>query len=205
MKLVSFFLLLTLLSITTIAKPAAAQETQTLLTGDISHGGFGSILFGVTSVNGQAAYLTGTRGAWSLRFSDGQTLHLGLAGYSTENGFNAVNWDRAEPGRPEMDLSYGGFETEYLNNSNSLIHYGAQLLIGAGTIRYTDRNIDLPDRSDSIFALQPGLNVHLNITSWFRLNGNVSYRIVNGTSLEGTDNRNLSGASAMIGLRFGQF
>lgn len=180
-----------------------AQQPETLLSGDIRHGGFGSLVFGVTSVNGQAAYLTGTRGAWSLRFADGQTLHIGLAGYSTENGFDAVNVNNAS--LPELDLHYGGFETEYLNNSNSLIHYGGQLLVGAGTVRYRDRVPDLAKRSDSIFTIQPGANIHLNITNWFRINGGVTYRLVNGSSLEGTSNSELSGFSAIIGLRFGWF
>jgi len=181
-----------------------AQQTETLFSGDVSHGGFGSPLFGVTSVNGEASYLRGTRGAWMLKFRDGHAINIGGGWYRTQSGFDAADWPAgSEP--PEMRTNYGGFELEYLNRSHKLIHYGAQVMIGGGTVQFRESDIDLDKRSDRYFALQPGLNLHMNITNWFRISGGVFYRVADGVSLEGTSNSDLSGASAILGLRFGKF
>lgn len=184
----------------------AAQQVETLVSEGVEHGGFGSLLYGVTSVNGEAAYLTGTRGAWMLKFRDGHALNIGLGGYRTRSGFNARPRRQTDDGEAwELQTNYGGLELEYLNRSHRLVHYGAQTTIGGGEVRYRNRN-RAPDRtSDSYFVLQPGVNVHLNVTQWFRMSGGLFYRYAGGVSLEGTSNSDLSGVSAAIALRFGKF
>ncbi len=183
---------------------AVAQQTETLIDGGVEHGGFGSLVYGVTFVNGEAAYLRGTRGAWVLSFRDGHSLNIGLGRYRTRSGFEAVDW--TEPGDvPELRTNYGGFEIEYLNRSHRLVHYGVQATIGSGTVRFRDRD-SAPDKSsDTYFAFQPGANVHLNVTEWFRISGGVFYRYAGGVNLEGTSNSDLSGPSVFFGLRFGSF
>jgi hypothetical protein len=184
---------------------SSAQQSETLVSSDVSHGGFGSILFGITSVNGEASYLRGTRGAWVLKFENGHSLNVGLGGYRTQTGFDAVSWPQGGTETPELRTNYGGFELEYLNRSNKLIHYGVQAMIGSGTVRFRDRDIEVNKTSDSYFAFQPGANVHLNVTNWFRISGGVFYRYAGGVNLEGTSNSDLSGFSAIFGLRFGKF
>jgi len=129
-----------LLLILIFATPAIlfAQQSETLVTSEVTHGGFGSLVFGVTSVNGEASYLRGTRGAWSLNFEDGHTLNIGLGRYRTQTGFSAVNWQQNGTDVPELRTNYSGFELEYLNRSHKLIHYGVQGLIGGGTVRFRD-------------------------------------------------------------------
>lgn len=182
-----------------------AQQSEILVSSDVSHGGFGSILFGVTSVNGEASYLRGTRGAWVLKFEDGHTLNIGLGSYRTQTGFNAVSWPQTGTDTPELRTNYSGFELEYLNRSQKLIHYGVQAMIGGGTVRFKDRDIDLNKTSDGYFAFQPGVNIHLNVTNWFRISGGIFYRYTGGVNLEGTSNSDLSGFSTIFGLRFGKF
>jgi hypothetical protein len=202
MKIFSTILLFIFLS---IPLSASAQQAETLFDGDVRHGGFGSLLFGATFVNGEASYLRGTRGAWVIKFPDNNSLHIGLGSYRTQTGFDAVNWPHGDIALPEMRTNYGGFELEYLNRSNKLVHFGAQALIGGGTVRYHNRNIDLDKTSDSYFAFQPGANAHLNVTTWFRLSGGLFYRYAGGVNLDGTSNSDLSGFSAIFGLRFGKF
>ncbi|MCC5942838.1 MAG: hypothetical protein JJU37_14945 [Balneolaceae bacterium] len=182
-----------------------AQQTETLITGDVRHGGFGALLYGVTSVNGEAVYLRGSRAAWSITFREGHTLNIGLGSYRTQSGFDAAEWQIPDIQTPEMRMSYGGFELEYLNRAYKLVHYSFQTTIGGGDVRYRDRNIDLERTSDTFFTLQPGANVHLNVTSWFRVSGGLYYRYANGVNLQGTGNSDLSGLSAIFGLRFGWF
>ncbi|REL37803.1 hypothetical protein DYD21_08460 [Rhodohalobacter sp. SW132] len=181
------------------------QQAETLFNGNVDHGGYGALIFGVTSVNGEAAYLRGTRGAWLLKFREGHTVGLGLGNYRTNSPFDAVNWQETAIPTPELRTNYGGFEIEYFNRSYKLVHFGGQLLIGGGTVRFSDRDIDLNNTSDAYFVLQPGANIHVNITRWFRVSGGVLYRLTDGVSLAGTSNSDLSGFSAMAGLRFGKF
>jgi len=202
MKIISTFILIVFLS---LPYAASAQQAETLFNGDVSHGGFGSLVFGVTSVNGEASYLRGSRGAWMVKFPDGHSLNIGLGGYRAQTGFEAVDWPHEDIEAPELRTNYSGFELEYLNQSNKLIHFGGQLLIGGGTVRYRDRSIDLSKTSDSYFALQPGANAHLNVTNWFRLSGGLFYRYAGGVNLDGTSNSDLSGFSTIFGLRFGKF
>ena len=182
----------------------AAQEAETLFSGGVDHGGYGSLVFGITSVNGQAAYLRGTRGAWVIRFRDGQAIHLGLAGYRTASDFEPAGRSLSGHQDPEMRTSYGGFEVEYVNRSFKLVHFGAQTLVGSGNVKF-QKETDHGKRSDDYFVIQPGANVHLNVTSWFRLSGGIFYRYAANVNLEGTSDSDLSGLSAMIGLRFGKF
>ncbi|MEX0646178.1 MAG: hypothetical protein WEA56_05605 [Balneolaceae bacterium] len=183
----------------------SAQDAETLIDADVGHGGFGSLVFGVSSINGEAAYMRGTRGAWVLKFQDGHSLNIGLAGYRSQNEFSAINWTNEDIDEPELRTNYGGLELEYINSSHQLVHVGVQALIGSGNVRYSDRNLGLEDTSDNYFVVQPGVNVNLNITNWFRASGGVFYRHTSGVNLEGTDNSGLSGFSSFIGLRFGSF
>jgi hypothetical protein len=200
-----FLPLFLIVSLFLLPAKAAAQETETLISGDVSHGGFGALMFGVTSINGEAAYLRGSRGAWAIKFRDGHVLNLGLGSYRTHSGFDALNRDQPDFEIPELRTNYGGFELEYLNRSHKLVHYGAQALIGGGTVRFRDTDVGFDKTSDSYFTVQPGVNVHVNITNWFRISGGVFYRYANGVTLEGTSGPGLSGFSSVFGLRFGKF
>ena len=185
------------------------RETQTVFDRDVSHGGYGGLIFGFTHVNGELAYLRGTRGAWIINLNDEHAINLGFGNYRTASDFDAVDW-RHEIPEPEMRTNYSGFEFEYVNQSYRLVHFSAQALIGSGTVRYDDSDLDekiegLNRTRDSYFALQPGVNVNLNITSWFRISGAAAYRMASAVNLDGTSNSDLSGVSVLIGLRFGGF
>jgi hypothetical protein len=196
-----------LTSILFVFLPAAvfAQEPQTLIDSEVRHGGFGAPVFGITSINGEVAYFRGTRGAWVINFEETHTINLGLALYRTATNFEPVNWTAEDIPEPEMRTNYGGFEIEYVNQSDRLYHWSVQTLIGSGTVRYSGRDIELDNRSDSYFVIQPGVNMNLNITRWFRLSGGLGYRFTSGVNLEGTSNSDLSGLTSFFALRFGKF
>ncbi len=180
-------------------------RTQTLVTSEVRHGGFGSLIYGVTSINGEVVLLRGTRGAWILNLSPQHTLHIGLAGYRTTPEAAAVNWQHETIERPDIRINYGGFEMEYVNRSFRLMHFGTQLLIGSGSVRYDNRNIDVEKTRDQYFVAQPGVNVFLNVTNWFRISAGGYYRYTANVNLDGTDSSELSGFSGILGLRFGRF
>lgn len=187
-----------------LAFTATAQESETIFSGDVSHGGFGALVYGGTEVNGQFTYLQGIRGAWVIRFGSGQALNLGLARYETENAFDPADWRVADVSRPEMRTEYSGFEVEYVNRSSKLLHFSVQVLIGSGDVEYEEELFPI-DNSDAYFVLQPGVNMTLNVTDWFRLSGGVFYRHASGVDLHGTSNKELSGFTTFAALRFGWF
>ncbi len=180
-------------------------RTQTLFSSDVRHGGFGSLIYGATGINGEVALLRGTRGAWILNLSPQHAIHLGLAGYRTQPEITAASWPHSDVERPDIRTSYGGFEFEYVNQSFRLVHLGTQLLIGSGTVRYENRNIDLEKTRDDYFVVQPGVNLFLNVTRWFRISGGAYYRYAANVDLDGTSSTDLSGLTGIIGLRFGRF
>lgn len=180
-------------------------QTQTLLSSTIRHGGFGSPIYGVTTMNGQTVFMRGTRGVWVMNLTSEHTLHLGLAGYRTRSDFDPVDWMHHDVTEPELRANYGGFEVEYVNRSHRLVHMGAQLLIGSGNVRYDDRDLELDKTRESYFVLQPGANLMLNVTRWFRISGGVYYRHTGDVNLAGTSGGDLSGITGILGLRFGRF
>lgn len=200
------------------AQPATAQEnhqtryrsgdrpaTQTLFSANVRHGGFISPIYGMTSINGSVVMLRGTRGAWIINLSPRHALHLGLAGYSTRQDADAVSWPHEDINRPGIRTEYGGFEVEYVNRSYRMVHMGTQMLVGSGSVRYEERNIDLDKTRDNYFVVQPGVNLFLNVTNWFRISGGLYYRHVSNARLEGTGDADLSGLAGILGFRFGRF
>lgn len=198
-------LLLTAAVIIMIPRGTTAQETETLFSENVSHGVYVSPVYGATSLNGEFTYLRGTRGAWLMNMNNGRTVNLGLARYWTHTEFEPVNWTNTDENEPDMSTRYGGFELEYVHQTNSLFHFSAQALIGSGTVEYADSDLVFNRPSDSYFVLQPGINLNLNVTEWFRLSGSVFYRYTEGVDLEGTSDKDLSGTTSYIALRFGLY
>lgn len=181
------------------------RRTETLISKDASFGGFGSLLYGVSDINGQLVYMRGRRAAFVMNVAENHTLNVGLGEYRSGSNFDPVNWNVAGVNEPEMKLKYGGFEFEYVNSTRKLVHFGFQVMIGGGHVEYTNRNINVEKTRDNIFAVQPGLNLHLNVTTWLRLTAGGSYRFVSNSDLMGTSDNDLSGFAAMFGFRVGKF
>ena len=185
----------------------SGNDQETLFPQDVRHGGYGGIVYGATMANGEATYLRGTRGAWVINLTDRHAVNLGLAGYRTATAFEATDWGSDGP-PPTLTSRYRGFEIEYVNRSQQLFHFSAQLLVGSGDVQYDDDpgiDADIERTRDEYFVLQPGANVNLNVTRWFRLTGGVLYRYAGGVNLAGTSDSDLSGLASYVTLRFGRF
>jgi hypothetical protein len=187
------------------ADTVRGRETQTLLGAAVRHGGYGAPVYGATRINGELVYLRGTRGAWVINMTEDHALNVGIGRYRTATGF--APGAPVVPGsvQPELRTSYGGLELEYVNRTGRLVHYSVQTLIGSGVVRYRERDLPVERTRDSYFVVQPGANVNLNVTSWFRLTGGVLYRHAGGVALDGTSSAELSGPASYLMLRFGRF
>lgn len=177
-----------------------AQE-QTLISGEIESGGFGSPVVKITKINGESAVLVGGRGGWIIN----HTFVLGGGGYGLVTNVNAIITDSTHQ---YLQMGYGGIDLEHIISSNSLLHFSTGLLIGGGGVGYQDeRDNFLKDshRMNSFFILEPSVQTNLNVTHFFRIAAGISYRYVSGLKSTLTTNDDLSGPSAVLALKFGKF
>lgn len=212
MKRLSAILALSLFMFTSLA---SAQEQETLFSSPVEHGGFGGVVSKLTPIRGEMAYMVGGYGGWLID----HRLMLGLGGYGLVTNVRATT--QAEQayspfGEPlYVEFGYGGLMFEYILAPHKLVHVNAQVLIGAGGVNYREDWYDnmLDDnharrygRTEALFVAEPAVNVELNLTEWMRLSAGASYRFVNGVDgLIGLENKDLSGASGQLALKFGAF
>lgn len=185
------------------------QEHETLLSGNIIHGGYGGPVFKVSSIQGSAEILTGGYGGWLIN----HTFMIGLGGYGIATKVTADETAPKVDGKaPNIELGYGGLALEYIIAPEKLIHFTVHSIIGAGGAGYSISIV--PDNtsqqtttssSTAFFAAEVGVNAQLNIASFCRLSIGGSYRFVSGASLLGITNKDLSGPSGNIALLFGKF
>jgi len=193
--------LVVLVLILSVTTPVMARD-ETLVKGRIDSGGFGAPVVKFAQMNGEFALLVGGRGGWIIDHS----FVIGGGGYGLVNN---IRVDRLDDGSaPRFDLGYGGFEMEYVHHSRKLMHFTICALIGAGSVKYRDEDLwDLlfDDSEDVFFIAEPSANLMLNVTTYFRVGIGASYRFVTGIELEGLDEGDLSGPSANLLMKFGDF
>jgi len=201
---VSAALFLIFASMPELAEAQRRGSTQTLFSSNIHTGGYGQLTYGITSLNGELVPMRGYRGALSFEIRRYHNLNLGFGVYRANSDFDAVDWTLPELA-PTLRTDYSGFEIEYLYDGRQLIHFGLQGTFGTGKVRYRNNSELFSRTSSDYFVIQPGANIHLNVTSWFRMSGGVFYRFAIDSDLPGTSDTDLSGFSALLGLRFGWF
>jgi hypothetical protein len=189
-----------------------AQE-ETLLPGNIQHGGFGGPVVKFTTIKKEFGVLVGGYGGWLIN----HTFMIGGGGYGLANIIqpdasvikNTSPWNKyIYPDEGRIQFGYGGVILEYISNQSKLLHYNFNLLIGAGGVQYSrkDRNdYDEDSYADELFVLEPSIGAELNIASFFKLNLLAGYRYVNGVSIAGLSNSDLSGPSINLSFKFGKF
>lgn len=177
-----------------LAAPALADE-KTLLgdMSDIDHGGFGGPVVKLTQVDGSFAVLTGGRGGWIVD----HRFVLGGGGYGLATRHKAKGL--AVPGQ-DLEMGYGGVIVEAIIASDQLIHFSTEVLIGAGGATTADGNED-----DAFFVAEPGANLMLNITKFFRMGFGASYRFTAGADFGDLGDGDLSGGAAVLTFKFGSF
>jgi hypothetical protein len=188
-----------------------AQEETLVGGGDIEHGGFGAPVVKYTQIIGEPSLLVGGRGGWIIN----HTFVIGGGGYGLVNNIRST-----EPGSfifpygdTFLNFGYGGLELEYIGQSDKLIHYSVLVLLGGGSVSYINKGFDgdifgesdLDSPADIFFVLEPGVSIELNVTTFFRINGGISYRFISGAAFDTYSNSDLAGLSAVLTFKFGSF
>lgn len=175
---------------------AQAQKTETppayeSLFGDqISYGGYGALTLGYTQLGEYSAFLPGIKGAWII----GHTLSLGFQGA----GFISELTTGVIPGEEYSFIAggCGGFLIEPILFGYKPVHVTLPIVIGAGALVYQSSENAYnyqtgsmhPTDYDQFFMLQPGVEVELNITRFFRMALGASYRFTSDINLTTTYN-----------------
>lgn len=180
--------------------PVLAQE-ETLISGQLEHGGYGGPVVKFTTINDEWEVMVGGRGGWIINHS----FVIGGGGYGLVTNVEAEYIDPG--GDVLLELGYGGGMLEYVGNSNELIHYSVGLLIGAGGVNYIRdiTNVRLYADADAFFVLEPETNFMLNVTTYFRAGIGASYRLVSGVDLAGLSDSDIGGLSINMVFKFGDF
>jgi hypothetical protein len=193
-----------------VAVPCGAQEHTLLGSGSVDHGGYGALVVKFTPINNELGVLVGARGGWIIN----HTFSIGLAGYGLATQNRALQ--EGPPGYPYVNMGYGGLDLEFIMNSDELVHVSIHTLIGAGAVGFRMWNGDgwwsgdpldgtRDDHYGTFFVIEPGLNLDLNVTAWFRASIGAAYRHAGGVSSRASTGTELSGPSGMLTFRFGSF
>jgi len=208
-----FIIMLSVLTAIMYAMPIMAQE-QTLFSGKTEFGGFGGPVWKTTMLNDDWGLMMGGRGGWSIN----HVLSIGGGGYGLTTNIPAPVSDRY------LNFGYGGGIVEVILASDKVIHLTTNVLVGGGGVNFRkdweemngdwedcyrcsyDKDYD-PDftPTDSFFVIEPGVELEINVAKFFRVGLGVSYRYINGIETEGLKDKDLSGISANVILKFGKF
>jgi hypothetical protein len=186
-----------------------SDEIQTLVGNSNHVGGYGAISLQYTELEDRDAFVFGARGGITM----GRVVTIGLGG---SGFFNDVHYDS----NTGMDISlaggYGGFFFEPVIMPKFPVHVSFPILVGAGGVAVVSVNDDKDwndnyksEASDAFMVIEPGIEVELNITRFFRFCVGGYYRYTSAVDIQDpqfvvpTDI--LKGFSGGVTFKFGKF
>lgn len=191
------------------------QEYATLLSRDkgLSHGAYVGMDFGYTEIANRNAFLTGVTIAWVID----HTVELGIAG----KGFvtNPLPDLLLENDNYLYTGGYGGLHCAVNILGRKPINVSIPVTLGAGEVSYIRSQYTgyydnfYPESHYVYFVIEPGIELQLNMTKFFRLSAGVSYRytsdiylLYSNTSAQPVASPAiLRGMNAGIKIKFGRF
>jgi hypothetical protein len=184
-----------------------SKEIKTLMGRNRSGGGYGAFTGGYSVIDNKHAVLFGGRFGW-------------LAGHSMGVGFGATGFINEFHFEPLLNRNvflaggYGGLYIEPILFPRSPVHMSFPVLLGAGGISYVsdDRsfNNNIIEDSEAFLLIEPGAEVELNLTRFFRIAIGATYRFPTAfdVGLTGTPTasaKSIEGVSYTLSLKFGKF
>ncbi len=182
------------------------KNTSTLFGDNAKVRGFGALDFKVSEFKDDLAILAGVHGG--IIINDHFMIGLGGKGIATNISFDGIN----PANKLHMYGGYGGLMIGGIFAPKKAIHISVPILIGAGGAEVTDQNY-FGTYSESngfyetsaFFIVEPGMEVEINLTKFFRIGLGVSYRMISGSEFINIKDKELSGFSSGISLKFGGF
>jgi hypothetical protein len=212
MKRAVFILLLLYVSICSFsqvledksAEKRKDDEIRTLIEKSDDIGGYGGLSVLYSQIDAKDAFVFGARGGLIM----GHIFALGIAG----TGFiNDSHLDNALDRNVSLAGGYGGMFFEPIIFPKFPIHISVPVLIGIGGVAYTSIEIGewendyFVEDSESFLVAEPGIEMEMNITKFFRFSMGAYYRYTSEIELLNTDKDVLNGFSFGVNFKFGKF
>jgi hypothetical protein len=197
---------------------AAADDPETLLGYETSHGGYGAIETKWTLINDNWEIMVGGKGGWIINHQ----LVIGVAGYGVATNLydeqDHILYDYYHDYRP-YEMGYGGLLIEYIFEPKKVSHITLSALIGGGSVVRNDAYWYDPldpnyypyryyNETDEFLVFEPGINFMLNISKHVRAGLGLSYRLTEDVDSGGfydRDEFDLDGPSFNVLMKFGKF
>lgn len=183
------------------------RQMMTLTGPEHTGGGYGAFTAGYSTIQDRHAYEFGFRGMWVINHSI--AMGFGGTGFANQAVYNSVSGsDNFLTG------GYGGFIIEPIIAPMYPVHIAFPILIGAGGISYVETDWEEFDNfvmaTDFFMLIQPGAEIELNVTRFFRIGLGATYRLptdFNATSAETPElsPQDLKGFTYSLSFKFGRF
>jgi hypothetical protein len=184
-----------------------SSEFQTLFGKEKHNGAYGAFTVGYSEIDQKQAVLFGGRFEWII----GHSIGLGFGG----NGFiNEFHYEPALNSDVFLTGGYGGIYIEPILMPNFPVHLAFPILLGAGGISYVtddwDNHYNMIEDTEAFLIAEPGAEIELNLTRYFRLALGTSYKFTTpfDVGLPNSANVNsdaLNGFSFLMTFKFGRF
>ena len=186
-----------------------SDDIQTLMGKNNAVGGYGAISVQYTELESRDAFVFGARGGILM----GHMVSLGLGG---SGFFNDVHYDAVSGKDISLAGGYGGFFFEPVIMPKFPVHIAFPVLIGAGGVAVVSVNDEQnwndnykSEASDAFMVIEPGIEVELNITRFFRFCLGGYYRYTSDVDIQDPEysvpTDILQGFSGGVTFKFGHF
>lgn len=191
MKKIIWILTFMTVSIAAIGQTDDSRNTQgddeliTLVGQSNAVGGYGAISMQYTRLDDRDAFVFGARGGLLL----GHLVTIGLGG---SGFFNDVHYDSNLGSDISLAGGYGGFFFEPVLMPKLPVHVCFPVLIGAGgaSVVSVNKNDNFwednfkSEASDAFMVIEPGIEIELNVTKFFRFCVGGYYRYTTDIDIE---------------------
>ena len=183
------------------------KELKTLLGKDRAGGGYGAFSFGYSVIDDKHAVLFGGRFGWIASHSVG--IGIGATGF-----INEFHYEQAIDRDVFLTGGYGGLYIEPIIFPRLPVHISLPVLFGGGGISYISKESNLNNNfiedSEAFLIIEPGAEIELNLTRFFRLAIGATYRLPTSfdVGLSGSPTasaESIKGLSYILTFKFGKF
>jgi hypothetical protein len=188
-------------------EPKKPRQMMTLTGPEHTGGGYGAFTAGYSVIQERHAYEFGFRGMWVINHS----IAMGFGG----TGFaNQAMYNSGTGSDNFLTGGYGGFIIEPIIAPMYPVHIAFPILLGGGGISYVETDWEEFDNfvtaTDFFMLIQPGAEIELNVTRFFRIGMGATYRLptdFNATTTETPElsPQDLKGFTYSLSFKFGRF
>jgi hypothetical protein len=187
-----------------------SDDIKTLMGDNKALGGYGALSMEYTQIDERDAFVFGARGGVLM----GHMVTLGIGG---SGFFNDVHYDSDLGTDISLAGGYGGFFFEPVLMPKMPVHVSFPIMVGVGGLSVVSKTNDDwwddPDfkskASDAFMLIEPGIELELNITRFFRFCFGGYYRYTTDVEIEDPEynipTNILRGFSGGVTFKFGKF